>query len=116
MRHFTCQQSSTTTGGSFIRLKKLDLGVALDEQLLQQKYVKHDAELVAPGNLLPHYALTSSGREKPIEFVGELKIRSRQQLSNLERISLRCLGIARASHSPIAGHIYQHIKEIDLAG
>jgi len=110
VRHFS---TGSFTGGSFIRLRKLDLGVSLDQKLLEEKYVKPDAELVAPDNLLPHYALTSSGREKAIEFFGELKIRSRQQLSTLERISLRCLGISRASAHPLQKIC---IKEVDLAG
>jgi hypothetical protein len=113
VRHFS---TSSSTGGSFIRLRKLDLGVALSEALLEQKYVKPEAELVAPENLLPHCAMTCSGRGKPIEFFGELKIRSRQQLSNLERISLRFLGISRAQNPPLPEHKCTNIKEIDLAG
>ena len=60
----------------------------LTPELMRSRYVKPDAELIAPGNLLPHVARTSSGREKPIEFWGEVKIRGRQQLEVVEEISL----------------------------
>ena len=42
-----------------------------------------DAELIAPKTVLHHHALTSSGRTKQIEFLGERQIWSRQQLNNL---------------------------------
>ncbi len=113
VRHFS---TSSPTGGSFVRLRKLNLGLALDEAVLEQKYVKPDAELVAPENLLPHYASTSSGRGKPIEFHGELKVRHRQQLPDLERISLRFSGISRAPYSNLPRYICFNIKEIDLSG
>jgi hypothetical protein len=113
VRHFS---TSSPTGGSFVRLRKLNLGLALDKALLEQKYVTPDAELVAPENRLPHYASTSSGRGKPIEFYGELKVRHRQQLPDLERISLRFLGISKAPNSPLPRNICFNIKEVDLSG
>lgn len=113
VRHFS---TSSPTGGSFVRLRKLKLGLVLDETLLEQRYVKPEAELVAPENLLPHYASTCSGRGKPIEFYGELKLRYRQQLPDLDRISLRFLGISRAPYSPLPTHKCIHIKEVDLSG
>ena len=101
-----------------MRLSKVDLGVELTPELMRSRYVKPDAELVAPGNLLPHAARTSSGREKPIEFWGEIKIRGRQQLEDVEDISLRMLGISKLCRVEERGEMVEfgHLKGIDLAG
>lgn len=109
VRLFHCQ------GGSFLRLGKLDLGVTLDPELLQSKYVDMNAPVVAPNNILPHTARTAGGRDKPIEFLGEMNIRKRQQLDDLDKISLRSLGISRACLDQSMTR-FQHLKEIDLAG
>jgi Leucine-rich repeat (LRR) protein len=109
IRLFSCE------GGSFMRLTKLDLGTILDKELMQSKYVTEDAPLVAPNNLLPHSAQTASGKEKPIEFVGELQIRKKQQLDQLDRISLRNLGIARVVADGSLTD-FSRLKEMDLAG
>ena len=114
VRHFKCG----ATQGSFLRLSKVDTGVALTPGLMRSRYVKPDAELVAPGNLLPHVARTSSGREKPIEFWGEVKIRGRQQLEDVEDISLRMLGISKLCGEDERTEMkeFGHLKGIDLAG
>ena len=57
VRHFKCGP----TQGSFLRLSKVDAGVSLSPELMRSRYVKPDAELVAPDNLLPHVARTSGG-------------------------------------------------------
>merc|ERR1712028_56752 len=108
--------------GSFIRLRKLDFGVTLTKKLLRQKYVDMNAPIIAPNNVLSHTATTASGHEKSIEFLGELKIRRRQQLENIDKISLRREGISNvvdvvANEEEDDDMIdLQHIKEIDLAG
>ncbi|KAL7468346.1 hypothetical protein ACHAXS_008564 [Conticribra weissflogii] len=114
VRHFKCGP----TQGSFLRLHKVDAGVELTPELMRGRYVRPDAELVAPGNLLPHVAKTSGGRDKPIEFWGELKIRNRQQLEVVEDISLRMLGIARpcGEKERVGMEEFRHLKGIDLAG
>ena len=112
VRHFACGP----TQGSFLRLRKLDLGVTLTTTLLRDKYVKMNAPIIAPNNLLPHSAKTSSGREKSIEFLGELQIRKHQQLENIVKISLRREGISKVSDDDDDMAEFQHIKEIDLAG
>jgi Leucine-rich repeat (LRR) protein len=114
VRHFKCGP----TQGSFLRLSKVDTGVPLTLELMRSRYVKPDAELIAPGNLLPHVARTSSGREKPIEFWGEVKIRSRQQIEVVEEISLRMLGISRPCDMEDRGQMeeFSHLTGIDLAG
>jgi len=111
VRHFSCGP----TQGSFLRLNKMDRGVALTASLLKTKYVDMDAPVIAPNNLLPHTARTSSGRAKPIEFLGEMKIRERQQLADIDTISLRREGISRASDDAMPQD-FSNIKDIDLAG
>ena len=114
VRHFKCG----ATQGSFLRLTKVDMGVELTPELMRSRYVKPDAELIAPGNLLPHVARTSSGRDKPIEFWGEVKIRGRQQLEDVEEISLRMLGVSRLCCGEQREQMkeFAHLKGIDLAG
>lgn len=118
VRHFHLKHSQS--GGSFLRLNKVDLGVDLEAHLLLSRYVEPDAPLVAPNNLLPYTARTSSGRDKPIEFWGEMKVRKRQQLEDLQDISLRGMGICRIvkneeERSKLT-QTFGHIKEIDVAG
>jgi hypothetical protein len=112
VRHFSCGP----TQGSFLRLRKLDTGVMLTASLLKTKYVEMNAPVIAPNNVLPHSAVTSSGREKSIEFLGELKIRERQQLEDIDKISLRREGISKACDDCEDLSEFQQIKEIDLAG
>ena len=114
VRHFKCG----ATQGSFLRLTKVDTGVELTPELMRSRYVKPDAELIAPGNLLPHVARTSSGRDKPIEFLGEVKIRGWQQLEDVEEISLRMLGISKLCGVEERSEMkeFSHLKGIDLAG
>eukprot|EP00978_Attheya_sp_CCMP212_P010454 scaffold25330_cov51-Attheya_sp.AAC.6 len=112
VRHFS---SPTATGGSFLRLPKMDVGVALDTDLMRTRYVPTDAPLVAPHNILPNVARTVRGHDKPIELLGELQIRGRQQLGEIDDIMLRSLGIARPA-SQQQMQPYQHLKEVDLAG
>ncbi len=110
--------SCSSQAGSFLRLNKVDLGVELNLKLLQSRYVEQDAPLVAPNNLLPYSARTSSGREKPIEFLGELNVRKRQQLEDLDEISLRGMGISKISNEcrEEMAKMFGHVKEIDLSG
>lgn len=111
VRHFSCGP----TQGSFLRLHKMDHGVALTAGLLREKYVDMDAPVIAPNNLLPHTARTSSGRAKPIEFHGEMMIRKKQQLEDIDTISLRREGISKASDEDLIKD-FGKIKNIDLAG
>lgn len=80
--------------------------------------MRPDAELVAPDNLLAHTARTASGRDKPIEFLGEMKIRNRQQLEVVTEISLRMLGISKPPPADVLEEIkeFDHLRGIDLAG
>ena len=123
--------SASSTAGSFLRLSKRNgdwtTGIPLTPALLRSRYVPPSAPLVAPLNhtnvgILPHHALTSSGRRKEIEFVGELKVRERQQPDKLGGVSLRSMGIGGAP-PPQAGSgeraeldEFVHLAEMDLAG
>lgn len=116
VRHFAAP--SHPTAASFVKLHKVDTGVTLNHTLLQQKYVPvHSNECVAPDNLLPHTAQTASGRnDKPIELLGELNIRQRQQLDDLSTVSLRYQGISSIPADDSLRQRLPHILEIDLAG
>jgi hypothetical protein len=107
VRHFSCK------GGSFLRLSKVDVGIPLNLSVIQSKYVQRDAPLVAPNNVLPHFARTSSGKEKPIEFLGELKVRHHQQIEVLSRMALRNMGISSVEQN-LCG--LEHIVDLDLGG
>lgn len=120
VRHFSLKNPSGT-GGSFLRLNKIDTGVELNFKLINSRYVDPDAPLVAPNNLLPFSARTSSGRDKPIEFLGEMKVRKRQQMEDLDDISLRSMGISTIpSRDSDAGKqlmkTFEHLKELDVSG
>ncbi|KAL3921473.1 MAG: hypothetical protein SGILL_002731 [Bacillariaceae sp.] len=115
VRHFSCGPSQGSQG-SFLRLRKLDVGVPLTSALLRSKYVDMNAPIIAPNNLLPHTLVTSNGKKKSIEFFGELQIRERQQIERLDNISLRRIGISRASENEEEFKSFHHIKELDLAG
>lgn len=116
VQHFVCSGGSMS--GSFVRPHKIDLGTELSQSLVRSKYVDMDAPLVAPGNILPDaYARTSSGVEKkPIEFVGELKIRKQQQIDSLHRMALRNQGIATVDTNHHHHWRVNHVQELDLGG
>ena len=114
-------RSTHATAASFVKVSRIDTGRALTVDLLRQKYVDlEDEERVAPNNLLPHTAQTASGKNnKPIELLGELKIRQRQQLKDLTGISLRLAGIssvAAAGPQDPSWQQLRHVQELDLAG
>lgn len=115
VRHFT---ATHVTAGSFVPFEKLHLGVCLTIALLRSKYVALDSdECVAPNNILPHTAQTTSGKnDKPIEFWGELKLRPRQQLEDLTNISLRLAGISSIAIDPDWQRLQHNLREVDLAG
>ncbi|RYG70078.1 hypothetical protein EON64_01165 [archaeon] len=72
-RYFRC----ASTAGSFIRPSKVSSGISL-ERALHERYVSLESEEIAQeGGMLPDsFVSTSKGNMKPIEFVGEKKIRS----------------------------------------
>jgi len=113
-RHFSAPHP---TCASFVKVSKVDTGIALRPEVWHERYVDQESpEIEAPNNLLPHRAQTASGRnDKPIEFLGEMKIRARQQLDDLDSLSLRLWGI-----SSIDGAAdwtgFQHARHLDLAG
>lgn len=88
--------------GSFIKLPKLDFGIQLNSNTIRARYVENDAPLVAPDGFIPGaFALTKRGATKPIELCGEAGIRSKQQVGDLNSISLRANGIWSVFISPV---------------
>lgn len=112
--HFACPHP---TGASFVKVQKLDLGTILTPNVLQQRYVAMDSdECVAPDNVLPHTAATASGKnDKPIELLGELKIRRYQQVPDLKTLSLRLTGLSGMNFEADWSRA-QHVQTLDLAG
>lgn len=114
VRYFTTAEGR----GSFLKRNKVDCGVSFFGAL-RQRYVEMDAPLEAPNNVFEGaYANTNKeGGRKAIEFVGELKVRERQQIAVLDKCTLRACGIARARDPeetpPAAAARY---TEVDLQG
>ena len=97
------------------------MGRELTLEVVKERYVQDlDAPLVAPGNVLPYVARTASGRDKPIEFLGEMSVRTLQQFGDLTDIALRSMGIRKlGSREEEKKELVQqlgHVVELDLAG
>lgn len=122
--------TSSPTGGSFVKMDKLDYGVALTRSVLRHKYVDlHSPECVAPENQLRNCYVhtTTDGHTKPIELHGEYQIRKYQQLSDVPTVSLRWSGIVDVQLETDEGDsttkttenpnpkMFDNVKELDLA-
>ena len=119
VRHFQPKNTESPTPASFIRASKLDCGNNLDIGIMTNRYVTEDAELVAPNNTFQNcYARTSKGLTKPIELLGEIKIRKKQQIHDLTSISLRNCGIAKLVDNPSTEllDLGSRYIEVDLGG
>ena len=104
------------TAGSFLKLNKLDFGIALTESVVYERYVVlASTECVAPDGKLPHSMPTTEGRPgKVVELVGEFHIRPYQQVERLRQVSLR---LQRLRTIEMTGwDLLQHVIELDLAG
>lgn len=114
VRHF---QAPHPTAGSFIRLSSLDMGTVWTPSMtVRERYVSMDSkEREAPNNVFPdHMACTSSGKDdKAIEFIGELKIRSQQQVQDLTEISMRRSGICSIDTN-LDWTPLRHVQELDM--
>lgn len=88
-------ETTERTGGSFVKPEKLTLGVSFVEAL-RKRYVDMDAPRLAPDDVFEGcFANTKRGPTKQIEFRGELKVRSVQQLgTDVDRVSMRCADVA----------------------
>lgn len=114
--HFSCPHS---TGASFVKVNKLDTGTVLTPGVLQERYVPLDSDerVAGPDNCLPHTAATASGKDnKPIELLGELKIRKYQQVADLQTLSLRLSGLSSIDMSASWKTAAQQVRHLDLAG
>lgn len=108
VRHFQCPEGS----GSFVKPNKLLFGKSFEEAL-RERYVGLDAPEESPGDIVPDaFVLTSTGVQKNIEFLGEHKIRKRQQIDVLTKITMRncSLSTAGGDFRSTAGHFV----ELDL--
>lgn len=99
--------------GSFIKPSKIQTGKSF-YQALQDRYVSVDApEVVASDSTLPGlFVSTSKGHQKPIEFVGEMKIRKYQQVSTINKVMLRNESISTCGLS--SDNIVGHLIEVDI--
>lgn len=105
-------KTAEAKAGSFVKPSKLILGVTLAEAM-RCRYVGLDAPLTAPDGFFQEcFANTKRGPTKPIEFRGELKVRSVQQLDegHIDRVSMRCgdvskLGIVSADDRLVLGRL-----------
>lgn len=108
-RYFNCPSGA----GSFVKAVKLSPFKTFSNAL-HERYVSMDApELVGPDSKLPDgYFVTSKGRQKSIEFVGEKKIRKWQQLEIVDKIAIRDDSIDCIDDN--SDDVLSHLKEIDL--
>lgn len=109
IKYFDCVHNKS---GSFVKPKKITTGRTF-EAALRERYVKMDAPLVAPDNIIADaYVTTSKGNQKSIEFVGENKIRKWQQIDVVNKVSIRNDTISCAGNEVI--DIASHLIEVDL--
>ena len=114
VRHFTCVKPGSTSA-SFLKPNKLDRGVSF-MAVLHRRYVAPDAPLEAPNQVFEGaYANTSRGGQKVIEFHGEEKIRARQQIGTLEKVSMRGERVAWAGEEEVQEEA-AHLVEVDVQG
>ncbi|GKY92323.1 hypothetical protein MPSEU_000203400 [Mayamaea pseudoterrestris] len=115
--HFRCTHP---TAASFILPHTIDFGKPLSLQMLMQRYQD------ASSRVDEHTVSTSSGRSKPIEFVGREKILMQQRLTKLKQVSLRSMGISSIKVNTMSHDSdekdtdsfdsVQHLEQMDLAG
>ena len=107
-RYFTCVDGM----GSFVKPAKITVGRSFLE-VLKERYVEHDAPLVAPGNIVPDaFVTTAKGTQKQIQFLGEEKLRKWQNIKEINKIAMRCesVGFCDDDVATVVGHF----TEIDL--
>jgi len=59
------------------------------------------------------FVSTSKGNQKPIEFVGEMKIRKYQQISTINKVMLRNESISSCGFN-VTRDLVGHLLEVDL--
>lgn len=111
-RYFECANGA----GSFVKGNKVGGGISF-VQAIQERYVESDAPALTKENdpTLPDaFVTTSKGNAKPIEFLGEHKLRKWQQISAIDKVAIRDDRIASMGEGlkEVAGHL----KEVDLQG
>ncbi len=109
-RYFTCTQGA----GSFVKMGKVSGGRSF-EAALRERYVGMDApaftkkdDPTLPGS----FVMTTKGNAKPVEFVGEHKVRKYQQIDKVDKVAVRddTISIIGENVADLVGHVV----EIDL--
>eukprot|EP01041_Mallomonas_annulata_P001141 gene1141-2208_t len=108
IRYFDCEMGC----GSFIKPNLAFQGQKFTEAL-KERYISLDAPDVAPDSIVPDaFVQTAKGKSKSIQFVGERKIRERQQIDVVTKISIRSDTVATADED--IAKIASHFTEVDL--
>jgi hypothetical protein len=103
---------SSPLGGSFVKGNKVTAGCSFTDAL-KRRYVKEDAPMVAPDSIIPDaFVVTSKGKQKSIEFVGEKKIRKWQQIETVNKIAMRDDEVSTAGDD--ISEVASHLTEVDL--
>eukprot|EP01038_Epipyxis_sp_PR26KG_P017453 gene17453-24143_t len=108
-KYFECLNGS----GSFVKPNKLENSRSFVEGL-NERYVGIDApSVVAQDSAIPDaFVTTAKGKAINIEFVGESQIRKWQQISKVNKVSLRNDNISKIGMN--VGEVASHLIEIDL--
>lgn len=108
-RHFSCPPGA----GTFSKPTVVRTGRTFTEALLE-RYVGLDAPRItgAENKLADSFVVTSKGERKAIEFVGEEKIRLRQQLHEVTEVSVRNCEVSSGGSS--IDSMCAHLVSVDL--
>ena len=114
-RYFQCMNGA----GSFVRPSKknpISSGRSF-ETALRERYVETNAPKITKESEGDHtlpdsFVITSKGNAKPIEFLGETKIRKWQQINQVDTIAVR--DDTLSSIDTTISEFMSHIVEIDL--
>ena len=108
-RYFTCTQGA----GSFVKPSKLASRKSFCDAL-KSRYVSLDApQIIGPDNKIPDsFVTTAKGNQKPIEFLGEVKIRKWKQIAVIDKVAIRDDNISSIGDDVV--EMCGHFTEIDL--
>ena len=109
-RYFECAMGA----GSFVKGNKVTGGVSF-VQALRERYVQKDAPSLTKENdpTLPDaFVTTSKGNAKPIELLGEHKLRKWQQIDGIDKVAIRDDKISTIGEG--LAEIGGHFVEVDL--
>ena len=105
IKYFDCKMGA----GSFIKPSKLRPLKSFYDAIIE-RYVPFDAPEVTNDSTV--FVSTAKGNQKPIEFVGEVKLRKWQQIETLDKVTIRNDSIS--SMGDKLGEVAAHLIEVDL--